>query len=224
MRRIRKSFFTILEVLITISILLVVAAVTGIKLKDAYDEQRFFSEAQGIVGHLRMAQDLMLVLDTDVKFRLVIDPDKDKAEYWLQTEQPIEISSFKHFLFDKEGKFKRHSLSMVRSYNFEGQTQIDKHTAALAAEEPERDREEGLTLLFSFGKTSQGILKLTSASPDRRGGDETAYVQVVVLKGYPHPIKASKENPQLAQKVLSDPQKLIGESQKIYPKITQEEQ
>ena len=45
-------------------------ALTGVKIKELYSEQRFLSDSQKVLSHLAMAQDLMLIMDTDVKLIL----------------------------------------------------------------------------------------------------------------------------------------------------------
>ncbi len=158
MQTIRKSFFTLMELLVVVFILSLVVTVTGIKLKGAYDEQRFLSESQEVLSTLMLAQDLMLIMDTDVLFHLAYNDKSSMYECWLDVEKPLS----KEWNRLAERKI---SLPAIRSFAF------DNHTSS------------PLLLLFSLGKMSKGELIFY---PDEKKKKEDAFI--IRLPGYPSTI------------------------------------
>lgn len=90
--KLKKHPFTLLEWMVILFLLSFVIVLTGVKVKGAYEEQRFLSETQQILSHLEMAQDLMMILDTDVHFHLVQYQNKQVA-YWIDVDQPLIIKT-----------------------------------------------------------------------------------------------------------------------------------
>lgn len=72
--RVTRRYVTLLELLIVIAILALVGGLVSIGINRALFEQRFRTEVSLIVDQLRLAQDLMLILGTDV--RVVFAEDK----------------------------------------------------------------------------------------------------------------------------------------------------
>ena len=61
-----KCFITLLESLIVISILAIAAGVIGFSVNRALREQHFKTEVELVVDYLRLAQNLMLIMNADV--------------------------------------------------------------------------------------------------------------------------------------------------------------
>jgi hypothetical protein len=167
-RIVRKGYFTLIELLIVIFIISLGVILTGVKVKGLYDEQRFYSEAQQVLGHLSMAQDLMLIMDADVDVKISRDSDHGGVQVQLEVEKPFDHEQWARFI---ERKL---SLPSIRSLTFDGA------------------RESNLKLKFSLGGMSKGTLTLYEGSGS---SDERHYA--IVLAGYPRPLKGtSKEEPQ----------------------------
>ena len=162
LRCIKKSCFTLLELLVVLFIISFGIILTGVKIKDVYEEQRFLSESQQVLSHLTMAQDLMLIMDADVRVRIVKDPQSKQVTFWLEIEKPLK---------DPWARFieRKVQLKAIQSYEFAGNTHHD------------------LTLQFSLGRMSQGILNLFEGSPDDSKLSDKRHFQIELL-GYPSPL------------------------------------
>lgn len=91
MAKITRRNVTLLELLIVIAILALVGGLVSIGINRALFEQRFRTEVSLIVDQLRLAQDLMLILGTDV--RVVFAEDKnDKNSIGNKSSLELETS------------------------------------------------------------------------------------------------------------------------------------
>lgn len=138
----RKNFFTLVELLIVLCLIGVAATLTGIKTYAMYKEQRFLSESQQILHQLAMAQDLMLILDTDVEVKLLKDPQQQVVSK-IFVEKPLPKAWKK--LIEKPL-----ILTAIDTYQFEQSTN------------------QPLTLHFSLGQMSQGFLYVKSSSNQKK--------------------------------------------------------
>lgn len=87
---IRRLPITLLEVIIVIALLSLVSGIVAVSINKALVNQRFQTEVGMIVDEMRLAQDLMLILGTDV--HLHFEEDKKKGEgilYWLELETTL---------------------------------------------------------------------------------------------------------------------------------------
>jgi type II secretory pathway pseudopilin PulG len=160
---VKKSCFTLLELLIVLFITSFGVILTGVKVTQYYQEQRFFSECRQVLSHLAMAQDLMLIMDTDVWFKMAIDPESKKVTCWLEIEKPLEQAWAR--LIERKVE-----LSAIKSYEFEGRHEGD------------------LTLQFSLGQMSQGVLTLGEEPNHSQSSDKRQFD--IALSGYPRPFMA----------------------------------
>lgn len=186
MRVVKKSFFTLMEIMVVIFILSLVMAISGIKLKGAYDEQRFLSESQEVLSTLAMAQDLMLILDTDVEFYLAYNNTTKNLETWLDVEKPLYVkhpSEAQHPSDDdkpisdnwRKMVERKIQLPAIQSFTFS-----EQHT-------------DPLKLTFTLGKMSKGKLILSSQKDHHK--NENALTFEIDLPGYPSPlIKRAQAN------------------------------
>lgn len=165
MRVLRKSYFTLLELLIVMFLLAFATALTGIKIKQAYDEQRFLSEMQQVVSHLQMAQDLMLVLQADTKVLFTRDRQNNTYTYRISSDNKLNNA-----ILDKD-----HVLTSIRAIEFEGYT--PKEEGAIAID------------FFSRGMAmSSGRLIFS----DQEGSPREGNSHQIVLLGYPHFLASEK--------------------------------
>lgn len=167
MLKVKKAYFTLFEMLIVFLILSFGIVLTGVKVKEMYDEQRFFSDTQQVLSHLAMAQDLMLIMDTDVFVHLSFDQKNEKLKVKLDIEKPLE----------------------------EGWARLIKRELSLTgihAMEFEKNTVKELTLTFSLGKMSKGHLVLLEG--EKKRGKDPRQLDIQLL-GYPSSIGEKKEPP-----------------------------
>jgi hypothetical protein len=158
-----KLYFTLLELLIVILIISFGAILTSVKMVGVLQEQRFLSESQQVLHHLSMAQDLMLILDTDVLVRIAKDREHHQINVWLEVEKPFDNEAWGRFI---ERKL---ALGAIQSFEFEGV------------------HEEDLTLKFSLGVMSHGTLILFEGKKDETKLQNKKKYKIE-LPGYPCPI------------------------------------
>lgn len=195
----KKSFFTLLEVLVVLFLTSLGMTLTGVKVKELYQEQRFFSQVQQVTAHLAMAQDLMLIMNTDVEVKIVRDPKENELQIWLEVEAPLQDAMAK--LVER-----KLFLPAIHSFSFED---VEDH----------RHRHRGgndseLTLYFFLGKMSEGKLTLL-------GSKEEKYQ--FLLTGFPYPIEGkalSKEEVSLRSRGKIDKEE---ESALLYPEPVYQE-
>ena len=140
---VRKSCFTLLELLVVLFIISFGVIITGVKVKELYQEQRFLSETQQVLSHLAMAQDLMLIMDTDVQVHF----DLNQKEMWLEIEKPLNEPWAR--LVERKVP-----LSAIRSMEFKGH--------------PVKE----LKLLFSLGQMDKGLLVLFDGEQNKMKGKQ----------------------------------------------------
>ncbi len=162
MQVLKKSYFTLIEMLVVLLILSTGLALTGVKVKQAFDEQRKLSDVQIVINALIMAQDLMLMMDTDVEVVFSHDQKTKLVTCQIFVEKLMDQAWSKVV----EKPFK---LSAIRSYSF-----TDSH-------------QDPLRLRFTLGKMSQGILTL-STDPYITYGSNKKDDFKILLKGYPSTI------------------------------------
>jgi type II secretory pathway pseudopilin PulG len=79
-----RRFLTLIEILIVISILAIVTGLVGLNIRRALINQRFNTEVGLLADHIRLAQDMMLILSKDV--HLFMQGTPEGIEYWLEVE------------------------------------------------------------------------------------------------------------------------------------------
>jgi type II secretory pathway pseudopilin PulG len=186
MRFVKKSFFTLMEIMVVMFILSLVMAVTGIKLKGAYDEQRFLSESQEVLSTLALAQDLMLIMDADVQFILAYNDQTKHLEAWLDVEKPLYVKR----PLDADQTF-----NSDKPLNDSWRKMIERkiQLPAIQSFTFDENSTDPLKLTFTLGKMSKGKLILSSQKESSK--KESALTFEIDLPGYPSPlIKRFKEN------------------------------
>lgn len=74
----RRLYFSLIELMIVLGILFLISGVVGIGVTRAWQEQKFSSEVNQVVNKLRLAQNLMLILRSDVE---VVITKNNEAQY-----------------------------------------------------------------------------------------------------------------------------------------------
>jgi hypothetical protein len=173
MRIVRRLYFTMLELLVVISILSLIGGTIGINIAKSVREQYFRTEVSQVVDQLRLAQDLMLIFHTDVfvKFSHKSGTDSFRCELEFPVAKPKMSESWLNEL-----QRKRKNLTYTRSITFQTIDGSDDYG--------EMDE---LVIAFMSGgsKMSKGFLRLsTSRDPKSLGALE----RFITLPGFPSPI------------------------------------
>lgn len=79
--------FTLIELLIVLTIIALIAGVVGINIQKAMRDQRFKSEVATFVDRLRLAQDMMLIAGADVHFKVEANEAEKQIKYWIETDK-----------------------------------------------------------------------------------------------------------------------------------------
>lgn len=160
----KRLHFTLLEVLLVLAILGIIGGFIAINVKDSLYEQRFRNEVELVVDKLRLAQELMLIFDGDVHFKLASAKDNKSFEYGL---------TFDHAMPNRwsNNLQKTSHLTSIHNVNF--------------PTDP-NDKSEGLDIKFLSGGSvmSRGIFRLSSAAAD----GPNVLTRYICLSGYPSPI------------------------------------
>lgn len=167
MHIVKKSYFTLLELLIVLFIISLGIILTGVKIKEMYGEQRFLSETQQVLSHLAMAQDLMLIMDTDVQVKIAPAKGNGQMHLWLEVEKPIE---------EPWARLIERKLPLV----------------AIQSMEFEESAVKDLTLQFAFGRMSKGKLILFEGEQNKTKHTDQRQFEIELL-GYPCPLGVKKK-------------------------------
>ncbi len=165
----KRLHITLIELLLVISVLLMVAGVVGFNIRGALVEQRFRAEVSAVVDSLRLAQDLMLILNSDVHVFFADDP-AGGIRYWVEVEKPLAPG------WDRELKRKRPNLTAIHL------VEMDDKISTIQVQ----DR---LDIKFLSGGSimSKGVLGLFSGDDKNR---EDVLKSSICLPGYPKPIES----------------------------------
>ncbi len=238
MRFLRKPVFTLLELLIVLFILSLGAIITGVKVKEAYEEQLFLSETEQILNHLQMAQDLMLIMDTDVYFHLIKNRDGTLMCY-LDVEKPLTVKKAsqespdgQYVLIELDRDLsiqwthlieRKVSLKAIKSFHFITHEYETRNSLQLLEAEHYPDIIQAMHLSFSLGKMSMGELLLSTASDIQHPEKKANKTYSIVLRGYPCPIRKHGKLIDGADKIqgrLMTEEEKIQENKRLYPKLT----
>lgn len=174
--KIKRRYLTLVEMLIVIGLLTLIAGVVGIKVNKILHEQRFRSEVSQIVDQLRLAQDLMLIFDSNV--HLKFNHTDEGLEYGITFDNPLP-NNWSHELQRPHKK-----LKYIRQINFPDERFPEN-----------RLKNDGVDIQFLSGGSvmSRGLLELVSADDDRKD-DDSVLKRYIWLSGTPQPIY-SEQNP-----------------------------
>lgn len=164
MKCIRRSYLTLIELLIVLSILALVGGIICFNINLVIREQRFRNEVNIVLNQLRLAQDIMLIydLDVNVKFKEV----DNGIQVYLETNQNLEWA--------QKLKLEPKILEVIHY--------IGIHKGG------EEKGKIDLSFFSGGAVMTQGMLRLaTSKEPNVLGYLE----RYIYLAGYPRPIVSS---------------------------------
>ncbi|NGX42103.1 MAG: hypothetical protein K940chlam7_00380 [Chlamydiae bacterium] len=166
---IKRRHVTLVEMLIVMAILALMAGVVTINIRRAHQQQRFHTEVDLMVDTLRFAQDLMLLLNTDVHVRVALAEKRRGLEYWVEVE---------------EGIPKAWKPVIKRSHR------LLTETHSITFLEDGEVKELDIKFLSGGSLMSRGVIRMsTHENPDAAGATNRA----ICLNGYPHPIVSIPE-------------------------------
>lgn len=161
---------TLLEILIAITIITLVGGVVGIGITRALKEQRFRTEVALVVDTLRLAQNMMLILGTDVHFRVKTAEGGKGIEYHL----------------DVEGGGPEKWRRIIRKTQ-----RIMKETHGISFRDlqpfPITPGQLDIRFQSNGAMMSKGVLRLSTHEDEKNPG---ALTMAICLRGYPHPLEA----------------------------------
>lgn len=174
----KRRLFTLVEILLVIGIIVLITGVTGVNIRRLYLEQKYTTEVNLIVDTLRIAQDLMMILQTDVTVNFKKNDKESIIEYAIQFDKPpskqwVNILTKKH-----------PPLKTIKTLVFD------------AVSAPIGSPKDGITLnFFSRGTVmSKGILRISPYADEHEIGPLNRFI---CLKGYPAPINVQTEKANL---------------------------
>jgi len=175
----RRAYFTLVELLLVLAILLIIGSFIAINIRKALIDQRFRTEVNLITDQIRLAQDLMLVLSQDV--HLIITSDgKGGVDYEIKCDFPLPKG------WDKEILRRHETLNTIHRVDFKDQLKIY----------PTKSGEVDLKFISKGTVISRGILVLSAYHEHDEKGPLTRYV---CLPGYPSAIVTVLDNPDEAE-------------------------
>ncbi|HRD56304.1 MAG TPA: prepilin-type N-terminal cleavage/methylation domain-containing protein [Parachlamydiaceae bacterium] len=169
----KKTYrFTLAEMLIVLMLIGIVAGAISINLRKALHTQRFWSEVAKFTNHLQLAQDLMLIAEADIHFKIEANDQEKMIKYWIETDK-LFSKAFDSFIK------KPYVLKTVHHISYP-------------------NSKEGLIDLkfLSKGSTlSSGNVQLSANLSKKE-----ALIANITLSGYPGPISYAQEKKQENEK------------------------
>lgn len=162
----KRIYYTLLEVIVVIALLSMVGGIMAFKVRGFVAEQRFRDEVTNVVDHMRVAQELMMIMNADVY--LWFESFPDRIEVSIRTDQKL-AGNWNRILLKDPLKIK-----YARVIEFHGSDHAVKGKSNV------------IELRFRSGGSvmSYGVLRLATGQYWREG----VFEKFISLKGYPHPI------------------------------------
>ncbi len=173
-RLLRKQYITLLEIMIAISILAIATGIASIGIRQVLRDQRFRTEVYQVLTTFRLAQQIMLILNTDVHVKFKAENGKGFT-YKIVLDDKLDKDWQK--IFSKP----RPTLKEIHAINF-----IDALGPSAKSDE--------LDIRFLSGGSvmSQGMMRLGTA-PE---GTPNSLQLFICFPGYPHFFQISSDSTQ----------------------------
>jgi len=178
---IRRLPITLLEVIIVIAILSLASGIVAVSINKALVEQRFRTEVEKIVDEMRLAQDLMLILGTDVHVHFAEHKSGKGIVYWLDLETTLP-ENLKYEILREKPKLQ----------TIKGVFLADELVTEV------KEKHIDVKFLSNGSVMSKGIMRLATSDDERvpKGTLES----FICLAGYPQPI-FSRDSKEEAEKL-----------------------
>jgi type II secretory pathway pseudopilin PulG len=158
---IQKRYLTFIEIMIVLLIMGITVGLIGVNVGGLIREQRYRSEVSLVVGQLRLAQDLMLILHTDAIVKFSQGPEG--LHSWIEVENNLSKN------WQREINRDRPPLTSFSSIQFEDASSGNR-----------LDNQFDVQFLSGGSIMSRGVLVLT--------GQDKSLENYICLPGYPRPI------------------------------------
>ncbi len=164
-----KRHFTMIELLVVLSILAVASVLVGFSIQQALKDQRFRSEVNAVTKQLRTAQDLMLFASAEAYVKFAMDPE-GRLNSWIEVKSKIPP------FLEKQVKLSHQVFTTLKKIEF---YDFKRNGTPLTQFEIE----------YGFRGThmSRGTLRLWAE-------DDASWVREIDLTGTPEPIVAHKSD------------------------------
>lgn len=170
----KRIFFTLIEMLVVITILVIFTGVIGINVAKAMREQQFNTEVGLVVERLRFSQNLMLVMNRDVKVKVRGLRKDEGLELSLEVEGGI--SKEWQFVIDRA----KINLTTIHYFQFDDLLNF-----------PKNPQEIEIRFLSGGSVMSRGVIHLSTHENPK---DTGALNSAIILYGYPHPIASVEDD------------------------------
>ncbi len=170
----KRRFMTFVEMMIILTIMLLSLGLIGLNIKKLITQQRFKTEVALVVDQLRLAQDLMLILNADA----LVNFNKDKQGF----KSTIEVENILSKEWQREIDRDRPSLTTIKTLEF-----FDKNSDIKTQIPP-------FTLNFLSGGSiiSKGMIRLATVDKELEA--------FIFLPGYPYPLESVQSDQGMAEK------------------------
>lgn len=173
-KRVQKRFITLLELLMVMAILALTLGVIGFNVHKALREQRFKTETDLVVDYLRLAQNLMLIMNADVHVIFESAQNSQANLMRLKVEGNLE-DKLLELVTDKEKPL--HSIQLIEFHD-ENRTHHESNKIDVR--------------FFSKGSVmSKGVMRLATHAQSNTSGTLERFIY---LPGYPQPIVSTLTN------------------------------
>ncbi len=183
-----RRFITMIELLMVIAIIAMISGLVGLNIRRLVLEQRFNTEVSLVVDQLRMAQDLMLIMQNDAHVKFETLRDNKGIRYWIELEKKPSNN------WMREITKPRPPLTAIRKVDFQ------ELIPSLAAQSTPGQLD--IKFLSGGSVMSAGVLHLSSS--DAKMAPEGTRERYICLPGYPNPISSSSKEEEAA---LCNPRK-----------------
>ncbi len=167
-----RRYLTLIELMIVMALILMISGVVGISAVKSRQRQKFQSSADQVMDKLRLAQDFMLMLKTDVRIKLTKTAKGYHSHVDVDKALPDSLKRVMHLDSDIDG------LPLIVFVD----DQNVKHTGTI-----------DLRFMSGGSSMSRGILYLYP-SAENASSIGSGSPRQIVLPGYPRPIGGSKED------------------------------
>jgi type II secretory pathway pseudopilin PulG len=166
---IRRIHFTLLEILIVLGLIALIAGLVAININKILVNQRFRNEVSLVVDQLRLAQDMMLILDTDV--HAIFSEDKKENFNLVKIQSETKLPEG----IERELKRKDVVLKTIKGIFFEDKLGGETTQGRI-----------DVKFLSRGAVMSKGIMRL--ATSDEQNPPANVLQNYICLPGYVRPI------------------------------------
>jgi type II secretory pathway pseudopilin PulG len=172
-----RRFITVIELLMVVAIIAMIAGLVGFNIRRLFVEQRFNTEVSLVVDQLRLAQDLMLIMQNEAHVKFETLRDNKGIRYWIELEKKPSNAWMREITRPKQ------PLTTIRRIDFQ------ELVPSLAA----HSMPGVLDIQFLSGGSVMSSGVITLSTSDSRQASEGSQERYICLPGYPNPISSTSK-------------------------------